>query len=75
VARIRVQDYGRPVGLQQSFDGLVILTRHALRQDDPVSEQLFVFFNPATPGTSGGQVIEVGKALGIRGLLTGGEDR
>lgn len=43
-ARIRVQVYGRPVDLRQSFDGLVALTRHALRAD-PLSGQLFVFFN------------------------------
>lgn len=43
-ARIRVQVYGRPVDLRQSFDGLVALTRHALRED-PLSGQLFVFFN------------------------------
>lgn len=43
-ARIRVQVYGRPVDLRQSFDGLIALTGQALRED-PVSEQLFVFFN------------------------------
>jgi transposase len=43
-ARIRVQVYGCPVDLRQSFDGLIALTRHALRED-PVSGQLFVFFN------------------------------
>ena len=43
-ARIRVQVYGRPADLRQSFDGLVALTRHVLRQD-PMSGELFVFFN------------------------------
>ncbi|WP_353847440.1 IS66 family insertion sequence element accessory protein TnpB, partial [Accumulibacter sp.] len=43
-ARIRVQVYGCPVDMRQSFDGLIALTRHALRED-PVSGQLFVFFN------------------------------
>ena len=40
----RVQVYGRPVDLRNSFDGLYALTRHALAQD-PLSGQLFVFFN------------------------------
>ena len=39
-ARIRVQVYGRPADLRQYFDGLIALTRHALRED-PVSGQLF----------------------------------
>jgi transposase len=43
-AQIRVQVHGRPADLRQSFDGLIALTRSALRED-PVSGQLFVFFN------------------------------
>ena len=43
-ARIRVQVYACPVDLRQSVDGLIAATRHALRED-PVSGQLFVFFN------------------------------
>ncbi len=47
--QIRVQVSGRPVDLRNSFDGLYALTRHALAQD-PLSGQLFVFFNRrATP--------------------------
>lgn len=42
--QIRVQVYGRPVDLRNSFDGLYALTRQALAQD-PLSGQLFVFFN------------------------------
>jgi transposase len=42
--QIRVQVYGRPVDLRQSFDGLYALTRNVLGQD-PLSGQLFVFFN------------------------------
>lgn len=35
--QIRVQVYGRPVDLRNSFDGLYALTRHALAQD-PLSQ-------------------------------------
>ena len=42
--QIRVQVYGRLVDLRNSFDGLYALTRQALAQD-PLSGQLFVFFN------------------------------
>ncbi len=42
--QIRVQVYGRPVDLRNAFDGLYVLTRQALAQD-PLSGQLFVFFN------------------------------
>ncbi len=43
-ARVRVQVHGRPADLRQSLDGLIALTRHALRED-PVSGKRFVFFN------------------------------
>ncbi|MGB4225355.1 MAG: IS66 family insertion sequence element accessory protein TnpB [Candidatus Dechloromonas phosphoritropha] len=42
--QIRVQVYGQPVDLRKSFDGLYAITRHVLGQD-PLSGQLFVFFN------------------------------
>lgn len=42
--QIRVQLYGQPCDMRKSFDGLVALATHALRQD-PVSGQLFVFVN------------------------------
>ena len=42
--QIRVHVYGRPVDLRNSYDGLYALTRHALGQD-PLSGQLFAFFN------------------------------
>lgn len=42
--QIRVQVYGWPVDLRNSFDGLYALTRQTLGQD-PLSGQLFVFFN------------------------------
>jgi len=42
--QIRVHVYGRPVDLRNSFDGLYALTRNALGQD-PLSGQLFAFFN------------------------------
>jgi transposase len=42
--RIAVKLYGRPTDMRRSFDGLIGLTRHELK-DDPVSGALFVFVN------------------------------
>lgn len=42
--RIAVKLYGRPTDMRRSFDGLIALTRHELKED-PVSGALFVFVN------------------------------
>jgi transposase len=42
--QVRVYLYGQPVDMRRSFDGLVALTRHELKQD-PLSGHLFVFIN------------------------------
>lgn len=42
--QIRVHLFGEPCDMRKSFDGLVALATHALRQD-PVSGRLFVFVN------------------------------
>lgn len=42
--RITVKLYGQPTDMRRSFDGLIALTRHELK-DDPVSGALYVFVN------------------------------
>ena len=40
----RILAYRRPVDMRKSFDGLVALVQHALRED-PLSGSLYVFTN------------------------------
>ena len=42
--QIRVHLYGQPTDMRRSFNGLIALTRHELKED-PLSGALFVFVN------------------------------